>query len=184
MRKILLLLLILSCCVGCSSDEPTQVSNDYAQQLYNSIKGTYIGNVMIDNIPQEVHVIIGNDFTVRRLPLKPVLSRIFTNEAELNEAIRSARDVVFTAQTDNMTVSGTNVLLTMKPSDLLFPVTVGDKKFQIAVRFSTSSYINSATSELSLNMNVTELFCDSHSYEVTTNQINYYVDIAQKQENN
>ena len=57
MKKIIFLLLLI-CCFGCS-ESTTDMNEGTAQQMYNSIKGTYAGNIMVDNIPQKINIIIG-----------------------------------------------------------------------------------------------------------------------------
>ena len=95
MKKILFLLALI-CCYGCS-ESTTEMNEGTAQQMYNSIKGTYTGNMMVDNVPQKVSLTVGNDLTVKYLPVRPILERIFTDGAELDEAEKTAGAVVFTA---------------------------------------------------------------------------------------
>jgi hypothetical protein len=35
-----------------------------AQQVFNSIKGTYVGNILVDNVPQKVYLIVDDNFTM------------------------------------------------------------------------------------------------------------------------
>lgn len=167
-------------CLSACSEAATEINERTAQEIYNGIRGTYVGNVVVDNIPQAVFVSIEDDFTVRQLPLKPILERIFTNATELTEALSSARDVVFKAPTENMTISGNSVLLVMAPNDLLFSVNVNGQPNQVAVSIESAVMVNSYTEELSLSMEIKELFYDGKSYDVKTNRITYYIDVAAK----
>lgn len=145
------------------------------------MRGTYIGNVMVNNLPVRTYVTIDNELTVRQLPTEPILRRVFTDEKELEEAVASVPSVVFTAQTDNMVISGNNIMLSMLPNDLLFTAQVSDKTYHVAVRMTSTTLVNIITNELSLNMDATELYCDGQAYDVKTNGINYFIDIANKQ---
>lgn len=172
---------LMMCFVMSCSESATEINEKTAQQMYNSIKGTYTGNVMVDNIPQIVYVSIGNDFSVRQLPLKPILQRIFNKESELTQALTSAKGIIFTAPTDQMTIIQENIHLLMTPTDLAFPVTVNEQTYQVTAMVEAETLVNYSTNELTLNMDVTELLCNGKSYDVKTNRINYYIDIANKQ---
>lgn len=172
---------LMMCCVMSCSESATEINEKTAQQMYNSIKGTYVGNVMVDNIPQAVYVSIANDFSVRQLPLKPILQRIFNKESELTQALASAKGIIFTAPTDQMTIIKENIYLSMVPTDWVFSVTVNDQTYQVTAMTEAEAYVNYSTNILTLNMNVTELLCNGKSYDVKTNRINYYIDIANKQ---
>jgi hypothetical protein len=162
------------------SREATEVNNVSAQQMYNEMRGTYVGNIMVDNIPQKVYVTIGDDFTVSQLPLKPILERLITDNSELNEAIESADNTTFTAPTDNMTVSGNYVLLTMTTSDILFTIQVGGQSKQVSAMIASVAEVNTYSKELSLYMEVKDLYYNGQSYDVSKNRITYYLDIADK----
>ena len=177
--KIFAYSLAIICLTACS-EAATEINERTAQEIYNGIRGTYVGNVVVDNIPQAVFVTIEDDFTVRQLPLKPILERIFTNATELTEALSSARDVVFKAPTENMTISGNSVLLTMTDTDLIFTVTVNGKSYQVTAMTASYTEVNSYSKELSLYMEIKELLCGGQSYDVTTNRITYSIDVADK----
>ena len=175
MKKILFLLVLL-CCYGCS-ETTTEMNEGTAQQMYNAIKGTYAGNIMVDNVPQQIHLTIGNDLTVKYLPVRPILERIFTGAA-LDEAERTAGAVVFTATIDQMLVVEGNAYLLLEPTDLVFSVTVEGKTYPVAALMEGSLFANRSYDELSMNLNVTDLHCDGTSYDMKTNGVNYYVDNA------
>lgn len=178
MKKILFLLALI-CCYGCS-ESTTEMNEGTAQQMYNSIKGTYTGNMMVDNVPQKVSLTVGNDLTVKYLPVRPMLERIFTDGAALDEAEKTAGAVVFTATIDQMMVSEGNVYLTLEPTDLVFNVKVGDKTYPVAALMDGGLYANRATDELSMIVDVTQLNCDGISYDMTQNGVTYIVDNAKK----
>ena len=98
MKTKLLFLLALVCCYGCS-EATTEMDEGNAQQVYQNIKGTYVGNIMVDNIPQKVNLTVGDHLEVRYLPARPILQRVF-KDAALDEAEKSAGSVVFTADID------------------------------------------------------------------------------------
>ena len=93
-KSIFVCLLLLCGLNGCESG--TEINENSGQQIYNDIKGTYVGNIVIDNIPQKTKITISDDFSVTPLPLKPILARIFTNEAELTEALASVKNITLT----------------------------------------------------------------------------------------
>ena len=164
---------------ACSSDSTTEFTEGNAQDIYNRLKGIYQGPVIVENIPQNVTITIANDFSVKRLPLKPILSRIFNDESLLAEAISSAHDVVFIAPTQNLQVTVYNVHLTMEPTDFIFHVTVGGKVYQINAFTKSEVYkINSNT--ISANLEITELLCDGTPYDLSNTPIIYYVDLANR----
>ena len=124
--KKLLFLLALVCCYGCS-DSTTEMNEGNARQLFYTIKGTYVGNIMVDNIPQKVNLTVGDNFEMKYLPMRPILQRIF-KDAALDEAEKSAGSVVFTAPLDKMAVTGSNAYLLLEPTDLVLTVKVNGKK--------------------------------------------------------
>jgi hypothetical protein len=186
MKKILFLLVLL-CCYGCSETETeteTEMNENTAQQLYNSVKGTYVGNVMVDNIPQKIHITLGNDLTVKYLPVRPLLERIFNNGAALDAAEKSAGAVVFTAPIENMVVpysTGGSIYLILEPTDLVFSVTADGKTCAVSALIEGQIHANRVYDELSMYLNVKELHCDGTSYDMTTNGVSYYVDNAKKE---
>ena len=103
---------------ACSEDSQQGYDEARAQQTLNEMKGVYDGTVMVNNLPQAVQIVIGTDFTVKRLPTEPILSHIF-NGGELEAAVSSVETVNFTAATETMAVGDRNISLSMKPGDLL-----------------------------------------------------------------
>ncbi len=166
---------------ACSEDNKETIYDEgKAQAVLNRIKGTYTGNVIIDNIPRQVSVIISDNFSIKQLPLKPILERIFTDEKMLSDALASSENVDFSAPLENMTIASKEVFLKVEGTDLQVIVLVGGKSYQISAMMESSVYINMSTNALSLNIDITELLCDGHSYNVKTNKINYFIDIANK----
>lgn len=183
MKKILFYFVCLLCCYSCSETTPTEMDVDTAQHYYDTMKGTYIGNIMVDNIPQKISVTIANDITTKPLPLKPILSRIFTDKAELDEAEANAGSAAFTMDVDYMAIVGGNAVLSLEPKDLIFTTTVKQKDYKVSALMETSIFVIRATDELSLSMIVKELSCDGKSYDVKTNGITYLIDYAKKDQN-
>lgn len=178
MKKIIFLLLLI-CCFGCS-ESTTDMNEGTAQQMYNSIKGTYAGNIMVDNIPQSINIALGNDLTVRFLPLRSILGRIFSG-GELVEAEKSAGSVAFTIPLDQMMITGENVYLTLVPTDLVFSVIVDNKTYVVSALIGGAVYVDKASGNLSMNLDVTALYCEGTTYDLKNNGINYFVDNAKKE---
>ena len=178
MKKILFLLLLL-CCYGCS-ESTTDMNEGTAQQMYNSIKGTYAGNIIVDNVPQTINIAIGNELTVRFLPLKPVLGHIFSG-ADLDEAEKSAGYVAFTIPIDQMMIAKGNVYLTLEPTDLVFSVTIGNKTCVVSALIEGAAFVDKPSGNLTLNLDVTALYCEGTAYDLKNNGINYFVDSAKKE---
>ena len=174
---LLLGLLILGACSE-SNDEGYDVNG--AQQEYNRMKGTYQGNVVVNNLPATVQIVIDKDFTVKNLPSYPILSRIFTG-SELDAAESSLEKVTFVAETDQMLITDGYLLLTMHPGDLQFQVMVNGKAHDIVATFQARAYRNNLYGDLSVNMIASELYCDGVSYDLSQNGISYLVDSAKKQ---
>jgi len=168
---------------SCSSDSTKEYSKENAQEVFNDLKGTYQGSVLVNNLPQNVTITIGNDFVVRRLPLKPILEKIFIDESQITEALSSAHDVVFTAKVQNIQITTYNVLLTMEPTDFIFRVSVNGKDYQIDAFIKSEAYkINNNT--INANLEITELTCDGTAYDITKSPIIYYIDLATRLDNN
>jgi len=177
----LAVLSLFTCCLLDScSDNPTIINETSAQEYYNNIKGSYVGNIMIDNQPQRVTVRIDNDFSVSPIPLKPILRNIFTDAAELSEALAAAGEVTFRAPTDNITIMGTNVVLAMVPTDLEFTTTVKGKSYKVNVMMTSGAFVNRTTNELTLSINITEVLCNGNSFNAL---VHYTIDSATKQTN-
>ena len=166
----------------CSSDNTKEYSQESAQQVFNNLKGTYQGPVLIDNIPQTVAITIGNDFSVKRLPLSPILKKIFTDENQLKEALSSTNDITFTAKIQNIQITTLNALLTMETTDFIFKVKVGGKDYQVNSLIKSEVYqINDNT--ISVNIEVKELSCEGMVYDLTKNPITYNIDLASRLDN-
>lgn len=178
MKKIIFLLLLI-CCYGCS-ETTTEMNEGSAQQMYNSIKGTYVGNIMVDNIPQSINITIGNDLSVRYLPLRPILGHVFSG-AELDEAEKSAGSVTFTIPLDQMMIAAGNIYLTLEPTDLLFSLTIDNKPYAVSALMEGTAFVNKATDNLTMSLDVTSLNCDGIAYDLKNNGINYFVDSAKKE---
>ena len=177
--KKLLFLFALVCCYGCS-DSTTTIDEGNAGQIYNIIKGTYVGNIMVDNIPQKVSLTVGDDFEVKYLPVRPILQRIF-KDAALDEAEKSAGSVVFTAPLDKMAVTGSNAYLLLEPTDLVLTVQVDGKKYVVNALLEGLLFANTTYDELSMTLDVTQLNCDGITYDMVNNGVNFLVDSAKKQ---
>ena len=167
------------CCYGCS-DSTTTIDEGNAGQIYNIIKGTYVGNIMVDNIPQKVSLTVGDDFEVKYLPVRPILQRIF-KDAALDEAEKSAGSVVFTAPLDKMAVTGSNAYLLLEPTDLVLTVQVDGKKYVVNALLEGLLFANTTYDELSMTLDVTQLNCDGITYDMVNNGVNFLVDSAKKQ---
>ncbi len=179
LRSLVFVLGLLPFC-ACSDDTSQGYNVDEAQQIFNKMKGTYDGTVMVNNLPSPLQICISSDFTVKGLPTYPVLSRIFNDSGELEEAVNSMEKVNFTAETDNMIVGGQSTVLTLKPADLVFQVTVGGKKHEVVVSFQTMASRDSRYGNLTVSMLATELYCDGIAYSLKDNGISYLVDNASK----
>ena len=177
--KKLLFLLALVCCYGCS-DSTTEMNEGNARQLFYTIKGTYVGNIMVDNIPQKVNLTVGDNFEMKYLPMRPILQRIF-KDAALDEAEKSAGSVVFTAPLDKMAVTGSNAYLLLEPTDLVLTVKVNGKNYTVNALMEGVLFANTTYDELSMTVKVTQLDCDGTHYDMVNNGINYIVDNAKKE---
>ena len=177
--KKLLFLFALVCCYGCS-DSTTTIDEGNAGQIYNIIKGTYVGNIMVDNIPQKVSLTVGDDFEVKYLPVRPILQRIF-KDAALDEAEESAGSVVFTMPIDQMAVTGSNAYLLLEPTDLVLTVKVDGKNYTVNALMEGVLFANTTYDELSMTVKVTQLDCDGTHYDMVNNGVNYLVDNAKKE---
>jgi len=179
MKKILIFMMVVCCWMSCS-DDAKEINEKSAQEVYNDMKGNYTGYILVDNIPQKVFINIGNDFSIKQMPLKPILQHIFTNSQELNEAISSADNTTFTALTDNISILLPMAYLTMKPTDFQFTVTVNEKSYMVTAMIETTASKPLNAEQLSVNMDVIELLCNNQTYDLTTNPIRYFIDVAEK----
>ena len=179
--KYAFVLMALFSLLACSDDDPEEMNTDTGTMIYNEIKGTYEGSVRVENEMLPVIIVVANDeFTVKRLPLLPILKRIFTSQSELEEALKSVGETTtFTAPIVNLTVTRTS-LLTMDPTDLVLTVTVNGERRQVSALIQ--SYANWVRSwgTLSAEMRVVELYCDGKKFDLTDNRIEYLIDDAKK----
>ena len=172
--------LLLLCGLN-SCESGKEINENSGQQIYNDIKGTYVGNIVVDNIPQKTNITIGNDFSVTPLPLKPILARIFTNEAELTEALASVKSITLTTPITEMSVINGFVYLFMKNIEWEANITVNGKPHKILATMEPLTRWNMSKNTLSMNIEVTDLICNSESYDVKENKITYFVDSATRE---
>ena len=78
-----------------------------------------------ENVPVDVTMTFGNEFTLTNLPVTPLLKRFFSAE-QLDEALKTAHPANFVAPTLEMMISGDQVFVQMEPTDWSFTVTVGE----------------------------------------------------------
>ena len=182
--KYVLMLVMLVSFSACSDDDPVEINEDTATMIYNDIKGTYEGGVRVGNETLPVTIVVANDeFTVKRLPLQPILQKVFTDQRQLEEAMKSVGETAtFIAPISNISVMTSSSLLTMEPADLVLSVTVGGERKQLSVLMQ--SYANWVRSwkELSVEMLAVELYYDGVKYDLTNNSIEYFIDNAKKPE--
>lgn len=184
MKKIIFLTMIACCMVACSSSSnESEYTEDKAQQVYKQMKGNYQGQIIIDNEPQTIRFILDKDFCAKQIPLKPLLGRIFTDKAQLSKALESTstQSIDFVAPTDVLNINTSQVLLTMKPADLIFTATVDNSDYKVIATINSSAYKSMAFNGLTINMSVTELNCNGKDYDVTKEPIFYFIDSATKQ---
>ena len=180
-RYVFVLMALLSLW-SCSDDEAKEVSAGTATEIYNKIKGTYEGSVRVVNESRRVTIVVGNDeFTVRQLPLEPILSVVFKSEKELDEALASAGAVAtFTAPIVNISLLSSSSLLNMEATDLVFTVKVGGQSMPVSVLMESYAMWNSTWGTLTVQMNAQELYCDGRRHDLTDNHINYFIDDAKR----
>ena len=178
-KSIFVCLLLL--CGFNSCESGTEINENSGQQIYNDIKGTYVGNIVVDNIPQKTNITISNDFSVSPLPLKPILARIFTNEAELTEALASAKNITLTTPITEMSIIDGFVYLFMKDIEWEANITVNGKMHKILATMEPLIQWNMSKNTLSMNIVVTDLICNSESYDLEENKIIYFVDSATRE---
>ena len=179
-KSLFVCLLLLCGLNGCESG--TEINENSGQQIYNDIKGTYVGNIVIDNIPQKTKITISDDFSVTPLPLKPILARIFTNEAELTEALASVKNITLTTPITEMSVINGLVYLFMNDIEWEANITVNGKMHTILATMEPLTQWNMSINTLTMSIEVTDLICNSESYNVKENKIIYFVDSATKEE--
>lgn len=178
-KSIFVCLLLL--CGFNSCESGTEINENSGQQIYNDIKGTYVGNIVVDNIPQKTNITIGNDFSVTPLPLKPILARIFTNEAELTEALASVKSITLTTPITKMSIIDGFVYLFMQDIEWEANITVNGKMHKILATMEPLTQWNMSTKALTMSIEVTDLICNSESYDLEENRITYFVDSATRE---
>ena len=182
MRKSLYGLLLLSCIVltACSDDSKTDLTEADAQRAYNDAKGTYKGVVLDENVPTAVYLTVGQDFSIRDLPVTPLL-RPFLSGKDLDAAVASVKERVFKAPTSSMTISGDLVYITMEPTDWVFTATVGGEKYEVNALISVTVRYSHSFDRLSASIVVDELFCNGRKADLSSNAITWLIDEATKQ---
>jgi hypothetical protein len=176
----LLLLLFGVMLTACSEDSKTELTEVDAQKAYNDVKGTYKGVVLDENVPTPVYLTIGQDFSIRDLPVTPLLKR-FLSGKDLDAAVASVKERVFKAPTSAMSIMGDLVYITMEPTDWVFTATVGDKKYDVNALISVTVRYTHTYDKLSANIVVDELFCNSQKADLSSNAITWLIDEAAKQ---
>ena len=181
MRKTAyLILLLVGLSLGaCSVDTKKEVTVEDAQQAYKDVQGTYSGRVTDENVPVDVTMTLAADFTLRNLPVTPLLKRFFSGE-ELDEALLSAHPANFVAATVAMQILGDQVFVQMEPTDWSFEVSVGGKKYQVNALLAVTTLYSNNYKTLSAAIQVQELTCDGITADLATNGISYLIDSAIK----
>ena len=76
--------MLFACCLmaltSCGDDAKTEVTVEDARQAYNDLKGTYVGYVMDENVRTRVAMSIGQELTVRDLPVTPMLKKFYADK--------------------------------------------------------------------------------------------------------
>ena len=182
MNKVLsYLLLILSMSLAaCSDDNKTELTVVDAQEAFNDAKGTYKGVVLDRNVPTAVYINIGDEFSIRDLPVTPLLSRFFSGK-DLDAAVASVKERLFKAPTSSMTIERDLVYVTMEPTDWIFTATVGNMKYDINALMSTTVRYSNTYDKLSASIIVEDLYCNGQKADLSSNKITWLIDEATKQ---
>ena len=184
MKKIVFMMLLMAGLTGftsCDVETKKEVTVADAQKAFNDLKGTYVGNVMDNNnVTTRVAVTVGQEFSVRDLPVSVLLNRFF-NGMELDEALKTVKVDNFEALITSMTITGDVVYLVMEPNDWSLSVTVGGQTYQVNALMSATVMFNNSFKTLSMNIQVQELSCDGRVIDLTQNGITYFLDSAVKQ---
>ena len=175
----ILSVLCLTAFSSCSVDSKQEVTVEDAQQAFNDMKGTWRGKVTDENVPVDVTMTIATDFTLRGLPVTPLLKKFFSGE-ELDEALKTARPANFVAPTQAMSILGDQVYVQMEPTDWSFTVTVGGEDYQVNALLGVVTLYSNNYKTLSASITVQELTCEGSTADLTTNGISYLVDSATK----
>ena len=182
MRKAIHYILLSLCIVlvACSDDSKTELTVVDAQKAYNDAKGTYKGYVLDDNVPTAVYMNIGQEFSVKDLPVTPLLRR-FLSGKELDDAVASVKERVFKAPTVSMSITGDLVYITMDPTDWTFTATVDNEKYDVSVLMSATVLYSHTYDKLSASIVVNELYCNGQKADLSSNSISWLIDEATKQ---
>ena len=162
---------------ACSDDSKTEMTEVDAQKAYNDVKGTYKGVVLDENVPTTVYMTIGQDFSIKDLPVTPLLKR-FLSGKDLDAAVASVKERVFKAPTSIM---GDLVYITMEPTDWVFTATVGGEKYEVNALISVTVRYSHTYDTLSASIVVDELFCNGQKADLSSNAISWLIDEAAKQ---
>jgi hypothetical protein len=182
MRKAINYIILMLCMslVACSDDSKTELTTVDAQKAYNDAKGTYKGIVLDGNIPSSIYLTLGNELTVRDLPVTPLLQKYFSG-AELTEANTSVKERLFKLPSTSMMIYGELVYVYLEPTDWIFTVYAGGKEYKISALMSATVCYNHTYEILSASINVDELYCNSKKADLSSNRITWIIDEAKKQ---
>lgn len=183
MKKVVTLMLLVAALMSfnsCSVDSKKEVTVEDARQAYNDMKGTWRGRVSDENVPVDVTMTFGDEFTLSNLPVTPLLKRFFSGE-ELDEALKSAHPANYVAPTLEMMIAGDQVYVQMEAADWSFTVTVGGEDFQVNALLRVVTLYSNNYRTLSASIEVQELTCDGKTADLTMNGIAYFVDSATRQ---
>lgn len=182
MNKIVSYLLLMLCMslTACSDDSKTELTVVDAQKAYNDAKGTYKGVVLDENVPTAVYINIGDEFSIRDLPVTPLLSRFFSGK-DLDDAVASVKERIFKAPTSSMTIERDLVYVIMEPADWMFTATVGNKKYNVTALMNTTVRYSNTYKTLSASIIVEDLYCNGQKADLSSNKITWLIDEATKQ---
>lgn len=178
------MLMAMFCFVACSDDDTEGVNEQTATDIFNEIKGTYEGKTRVGNDMWPVTIMVANDeFTIKQLPVLPIIQRIFTSQHDQEEALKEVGETTtFVAPITNLGVVSSSAMLGMEPTDLVLTLDVGGEHKQISALIESYASWVRAWGNLSVKMNVVELNYDGNPYSLTDNRIEYFIDMAQKPE--
>ena len=174
------MLLGLGACDESNNQDVVTVKD--AQQAFNSLKGTYVGTVMDNNVPTRASITIGREFSVRDLPIRSLL-KDFLSDEEMVEALKTVKGLVYQAPTVSMamTEDRSQLLLVMEPTDWQFTVTAGGKDYEISALMSAAVVYFLQSEKLSMEIVVQSLSCNGQQADLSLEGISYFIDQAEKQ---
>ncbi len=119
------------------------------------------------------------DISISKLPLEPILREVITDELDLKAALESMEEVTFTMPyTGKLLEHGKEVILTLKPADLLLTVPVADQEKVVSVKFKEASfgsyYATAKGEELFLAFSVEEIKVDGEEVPLKS-EISYLI---------